>query len=230
MRDPFVYKDTNILVNKLGLKDQESLDQYESVIFQLAFTRLMNEGFIITSVNDVFELHKVLFSEVYDWAGTARTINIQKYEKVLNGLSVNYCDKSSIIKSLNTLDENFRNLNIKANFINDLTKFIAKIWQIHPFREGNTRTITVFLYFLLKMYKLELNTELIEKSSKYFRNALVLASIGEYSEYDHLEIILQEAIYGKQIEMNKNDMNENKYEKIKDLDLSKYKYNYHTKK
>ncbi len=230
MKDPFVYKDTNILINKLDLRNQELLDQFESTMFQLSFMKILEEGFVINSVNDVLILHKLLFEEVYDWAGTARTINIRKQEPVLNGLSVNYGDKDNILKDLNKLNKSFKDLNVKNNFIKDLTKLISNIWQIHPFREGNTRTITVFLYFLLKKYNLELNVDLIEKSSKYFRNSLVLASIGEYSEYNHLEVILNDAIFGNSKEIDKTKVRDNKYSKIKDFDLSKYQYNYHTKK
>lgn len=230
MKDPFVYKDTNILINKLDLKNQELLDQFESTMFQLSFMKILEEGFVVNSVNDVLKLHKLLFEEVYDWAGTARTINIKKQEPVLDGLSVNYRDKDNILKDLNNLNKTLINLNVKDNFIKDLTKLISKIWQIHPFREGNTRTITVFLYFLLKKYNLELNVDLIEKSSKYFRNSLVLASIGEYSEYNHLEVILNDAIFGDSKEIDKTKTKDNKYSKIKDFDLSKYRYNYHTKK
>lgn len=86
------------------------------------------------------------------------------------------------------------------------------------------------MYFLLKKYNLELNVDLIEKSSKYFRNSLVLVSIGEYSEFNHLEVILNDAIFGDSKEIDKTKTKDNTYSKIKDFDLSKYQYNYHTKK
>ncbi len=51
-----------------------------------------------------------------------------------------------------------------------------------------------FLYLFMKNIGLKVNTEFIKKHEKYFRNALDLASIGEYSEYNHLEEILKDAI------------------------------------
>lgn len=192
--------------------------------------KILEEGFVVTSVNDVLKLHKLLFEEVYEWAGTVRTINIEKQESVLHGLSVHYGEKNSILKDLNRLNKALLNLNAKDNFVKDLTRLISKIWQIHPFREGNTRTITVFLYFLLKKYNLGLNVDLIGKSSKYFINSLVLASIGEYSEFNHLEVILNDAIFGDSKNVDKTKTRDTKYSKIKNFDLSKYKYNFHTKK
>lgn len=231
MNDPFVYKHTNILRNKLNLKNQEDLDQYESAIFQLSFTKLIEEGFKITSTLDVLKLHKLLFGDVYDWAGETRTINIEKREAVLVGASVNYGDKNNIEKDLNNLNISLKSLKIDEENKSNLAKLIASIWQIHPFREGNTRTIVVFLYFLLNQQNLTLDIDLLEKHSKYFRNSLVLASIGEYSEYEHLQKILKDAIFssGKSTK-EKGKSISTKYDKIKDLELSKYKYNYHTKK
>lgn len=228
MRDPFVYKGTNVLINKLELTEQELLDQFESVVFKLSFVRLIDQGFKVTRASDIFILHKELFKDVYDWAGSPRTINIEKQERVLNGLSVIYEDKNNIIKEMNRIDLTY--LDIKGNFIINLSKIISKIWKIHPFREGNTRTVVVFLYFLLKEFKLMLNNEMLEKHSSYFRNALVLASIGEYSEYEHLKMILRDAIYGNEATKDKIKTGKNKYEKIKDMDLKNYKYKYHIQK
>ncbi len=95
------------------------------------------------------------------------------------------------------------------------------MWQVHAFREGNTRCITTFLYLFMKNIGLELNTEFINKHTKYFRNALVLASIEEYSEYNHLEEILKDASSVKIV----SDDNV-KYKTIRGYNLDKYKYKY----
>jgi len=74
----------------------------------------------------------------------------------------------------------------------------------------------------LKKYNLKLNDDFIGEHSKFFRNALVLAPIGEYSEYEHLEMILSDAISLKKVTNG-----ESKYQTIKDYNLEKYEYNYH---
>ena len=95
------------------------------------------------------------------------------------------------------------------------------MWKIHPFREGNTRSVVVFLYFLAKQNNLELDTKLIGDNAKYFRNALVMASIDEYSESNYLNKILKDAL-------NKNNDNkENKYKTVNNIEMENYKYNYH---
>lgn len=104
--DPYVYENSNVLINKFATEDQDELDQLESTFFQLAFTKLISDGFNVKSSDDVFLLHKLLFAEVYSWAGEARTINIYKEERVLHGLSVNYSDKKAIrndIKKFNSI-------------------------------------------------------------------------------------------------------------------------------
>ena len=74
----------------------------------------------------------------------------------------------------------------------------------------------------MKKFNFKLNMDFIGEHSKYFRNALVLASIGEYSEYNYLELILSDAI-----SVRKMIDGEKKYQTIKDYNLEKYEYNYH---
>lgn len=230
MADPYVYPDTNVLINKLNIKKQDRLDQYEALMFKLAFENLRQNPTNVINASDILTIHKLLFGEVYEWAGNVRSINIEKQEAVLNGLSVNYSDKKLILKELNKLNNEMAILKNDNSFIKNISRLISKMWQIHPFREGNTRTVVVFLYLYLRNFNLEINFELLEKHSKFFRNALVLASIGEYSEYQHLELILNDAIFGITKDLPLSENISEKYKTIKNLDLSTYEYNYHTKK
>ena len=186
----------------------------------------MNNPIDITSVNDIFLIHERLFKEVYSWAGKARTINIYKEEPVLSGLSVEYSDCKSINKDLNRIQKDIDSFDweneSKKEVLSKIARIISRIWQVHAFREGNTRTICLFLYLLMKKYNLKLNIDFIGEHSKFFRNALVLASIGEYSEYEHLEMILSDAI-----SLKKNVDGDKKYQTIKEYNLEKYEYNYH---
>ena len=70
-----------------------------------------------------------------------------------------------------------------------------------------------------------LNTSFIGQNAKFFRNALVMASIDEYSEYHHLERFLTDAITIKT-----NTFDVEKYRVIKDYNLDEYEYNYHDMK
>lgn len=231
MSDPYVYDGTNILKNVLDIKNQESLDEYENTIVNIQLIRILKSDFFVRSSNDIFEIHKILFGEVYDWAGTSRCLNIEKQEVVLNGLSVPYSNHDEILNDIKVIDE--ENFNKKwadmshTTLIYNVSRYISAIWKVHPFREGNTRTITTYLYFFLKQNGHYIDTEMLSKYSKYFRNALVLASIGEYSEYEHIESILSDAIRSKKRSLNKEKTEHSKYSKIKGVDLKHYQYNYH---
>lgn len=229
MKDPYVYEGTNVLINKAGINDQEKLDSYESAMANLAIVGLLKDPIRISGADDIFPIHKALFAEVYEWAGSKRTINIYKSEMVLNGLSVEYSDRGSIERDLKTLDQEMKNIAwdvlSKKELISKIARLISGIWKVHAFREGNTRTVCLFLYLLMKQLGLKLDVDFIGEHAKYFRNALVLASIGEYSEYEHLENILMDSV-----SMKVTEDGGKKYKTIKGYELDKYKYNYHSAK
>lgn len=225
MKDIYVYEGTNVLINKRNIKNNEDLDQFENAMTSLAIANI-NRNFKFNDLNDIYKIHKMLFENVYEWAGEIRKINIYKEEPVLSGLSVEYSDYKSINKDLNKIQHEIDSCKLselsKKELIHKITIIISSIWKVHAFREGNTRTICLFLYFLMKKYNLKLNVDFTGEHSKYFRNALVLASIGEYSEYEHLEMILSDATSLKKIvDGNK------KYQTINEYNLEKYEYNYH---
>lgn len=224
MVDKYIYPGTRVLINKLDIKDEKKIDGAEYSIVSLNINNLIRNPILIRSLKDIFVIHKILFSDLYEWAGNKRNINIYKEEPILAGLSVNYSDYNSINTDLNKLDKEFIKMNWKElkskEKIDKIVWFISKLWRIHPFREGNTRTVTTFLYLFVKQIELKVNTDFIGKHAKYFRNALVMASIDEYSEYEHLTNILMDSISLKEI-------NENKYKTIKEYEVEKYAYQTH---
>ena len=230
MKDPYLYEDVNVIKNIANIKEQKKLDDYETTMVNLGIIKLLKENESITKVKDVYVIHKVLFENVYEWAGKRRTINIYKEEPVLNGLSVEYSNYKNINKELEKIQFKIDNINwcelSKNEMIYEVTRIIANIWQVHTFREGNTRVVSLFLYFFLKNIGFKVNNEFIGKHAKYFRNALVLSSIGKYSEYNYLEEILKDSVSYK----NMNSIDENKYQTIRGYNLEKYEYNYHSSK
>lgn len=227
MKDPYVYKDSDVLVNKADIKEKNKLDEFENRMSNLALVMLFKSNFKISYANDIFKIHEILFENVYNWAGKPRSINIYKSEPILNGLSVEYSLYNLIDKDLSKINQtyfknnNLKNLN-KEDFIHLFTRLIADIWRVHPFREGNTRTISAFAFLLLRQYGHTFNAELIKENAKYFRNALVMASLKEYAEYQYLQKILNDSI-GEDNVATSSD----KYKKIKDYNVEDYKYVYH---
>lgn len=224
-RDPYLYEDADVLVNKMGIKTQEELDALESDIIPLRIMALRKEGFIIQSIFDIKKIHKFLFKTIFDWAGEYRTITMYKKEPILNGYSVDYTPHTYIKKEMDDLDKkyqsiNWSNLSNKEKLVN-ATSIIQELWQIHCFREGNTRTVALFLYFLLKTIGVHVNVDYLGKYSKYFRNSLVLASLYSQSKPEYLLGIISDSVTIKNIDNNM-------YETIDGYEVNKYSYQNHT--
>ncbi|MBR1583318.1 MAG: Fic family protein [Spirochaetales bacterium] len=169
MADPYVYEGTTILKNLADIRDQGKLDEFESTMVQLALVKLYKESIDVASARSIFEIHKALFSNVYEWAGEKRTINIYKHEQILAGLSVEYSKFEDIDKQLSSVDSEIQKYNwdyiSEKKKIEKITRIVSSIWQIHPFREGNTRAVATFLFFFMKDKGLKLNTEILSNNA-----------------------------------------------------------------
>ena len=129
------------------------------------------------SVDYLKYVHKYLFQDVYEFAGEFRNIDFSKHEKILNNDSVAYGDCKTLKESLEydiflEKEKNYKDMNI-VEVINNITKFSSSIWQVHPFREGNTRTTALFIEKYLISLGYEVDNTLFKDKSIYFRNALV---------------------------------------------------------
>ena len=95
---------------------------------------------------------------------------------------------------------------------------------IPPFQEGNTRTIVMLMTFFVEHHGYYFDQELLAESAGYVRNAFVLASLGEHSEYEHLEKILKDAIciepilYFDNLADDLSDSRAEKYQRYKTKD------------
>ncbi len=88
----------------------------------------------------------------------------------------------------------------REEFVKALARYIPPIWQAHPFREGNTRTVVMLLTLFVESYGYFFDKDLLAVSAGYVRNAFVMACLGEHSEYEHLERILLDAVCTEPIE------------------------------
>lgn len=129
--------------------------------------------------------HGILFKNVFSqlqekYVGRFRDYNISKKEDILNGKSVMYADYREIGAILdydmkNENEVNYKTLN-KHEVIDKITDFTSRIWQVHPFCEGNTRTTAIFIQKHLNQLGFQVNNDMFFHYSKYFRNALVRAN------------------------------------------------------
>ncbi len=129
------------------------------------------------SVDYLKYIHKYLFQDVYEFAGEFRNIDFSKHEKILNNDSVAYGDCKTLKESLEydislEKEKNYIDMSV-VEVINNITKFSSGIWQVHPFREGNTRTTALFIEKYLISLGYEVDNTLFKDKSVYFRNALV---------------------------------------------------------
>ena len=199
MRDPYIYDDVPVLKNLLGIKDAEELERAEADITYLRLYEV--DGAIQLAAFDLprlLAIHKHIFGDIYEWAGTIRTIQMVKGERVLAGDTIRYAVPDDIeykcvavLKKLN--GTNWKTLGIHET-AETFTKFIAALWQIHPFREGNTRTIITFATQFAEARGFRMDKTLLKDSAAYVRDALAKASDGQYSEYEYLVNIFEDAI------------------------------------
>ena len=129
------------------------------------------------SVDYLKYIHKYLFQDVYEFAGEFRNIDFSKHETILNNDSVAYGDCKTLKESLEydislEKEKNYKDMSV-VEVINNITKFSSSIWQVHPFREGNTRTTALFIEKYLISLGYEVDNTLFKDKSVYFRNALV---------------------------------------------------------
>ncbi len=199
MRDPYLYEDAPVLRNLLGIRDADELERAEADITSIKL--LVADGAVQSSAFDfsrLLAIHKHIFGDIFDWAGTVRTISIVKGERVLGGDTVRYSppddierDCTAVLKKLNDTDWSALGVRETAEVF---TKLIAALWQAHPFREGNTRTVITFATQFAEAHGFRMDKTLLKDSAAYVRDALVKASDGEYSEYDYLIKIIEDAI------------------------------------
>ena len=150
-------------------------------------------------------MHHYIFQDLYDWAGEPRVIAIYKEEDVLGGMSVEYSDPFDITKDIHFILSDMRKKAWKnmtrEQAATEFCDSLARLWKVHPFREGNTRTTITFCCQYADEIGLNMNREIFEKNSRYVRTALVaynayFADGSNFSKKEYLERIVYDAISG----------------------------------
>ena len=191
-------------------KDEDNSEEADKVSVRIR--EILAEKTFTFTPDLLLSIHKRLFTGVFYKvkAGLFRDYNISKREWVLDGESVLYANADMIRQ---TLEYDFDQEKIfdysklsKEEAVKHLTRFIANVWQIHPFGEGNTRTTAVFTIKYLNSLGFEVNNEPFEKNSWYFRNALVRANYtnmnkGIYMNTEYLEKFFRNLLLGEHNEL-----------------------------
>ena len=171
---------------------------------------VLNDGGFAFTPEYFISIHAKLFKDVLSSAGKLRTVNIRKREWVLKDDSVTYGDAATIKQSLvrDFIDEREFDYGGKTprKIIPHFARFIAQIWQVHPFGEGNTRTTAVFAIKYLRSLGFSVDNDAFRDNAWYFRNALVRANYADYArevsrDWSYLEIFFRNLLLGEQNEM-----------------------------
>lgn len=172
-------------------EDEEEADKVSANIAKI----LASKTFAFNT-NGYVSLHRRIFEGVFKHAGEIRQYDISKKEWVLEGDSVNYLNWEDLRRALDWDIEQEKNFSYKGltddEKIEHIAKFISGIWQIHAFREGNTRTTAIFTIQYLRSLGYKVNNEMFAKHSWYFRNALVRANyrnINKDIEYSPIYLV-----------------------------------------
>lgn len=155
--DSYVYAGTNVLRNKLGLRDFDGLWNVERAITGVTAAEL--EANPIDGEFDLAHLqaiHKALFGDVYDWAGTVREKGL-----IAKGNSL-FCAAEFIVPYFDGLfsklkSEDFLRGLEREEFIRRVAFYISEINALHPFREGNGRAQRIFVNQLARQAGWNLN-------------------------------------------------------------------------
>ena len=171
---------------------------------------VLNDGGFAFTPEYFISIHAKLFKSVLPSAGKLRTVNIRKREWVLKNDSVTYGDAATIKQSLirDFIDEREFDYGGKTprKIIPHFARFIAQIWQVHPFGEGNTRTTAVFAIKYLRSLGFSVDNDAFRDNAWYFRNALVRANYADYArevcrDWSYLEIFFRNLLLGEKNEM-----------------------------
>ena len=172
----------------------------EADIVSLRISEILLEKAFSFTPTEYLSIHRQLFVDIYPHAGNIRDFNITKKEWILDGDTVTYGSVSELGATLLydiEQEKNFSYANLDmSETIRHLAIFVARLWQIHVFGEGNTRTTAVFFIKYLRTLGFTVTNDMFANHAWYFRNSLVRANyqnlkLGVYRTTEYLERFLQ---------------------------------------
>lgn len=138
------YPGTAVLINKLDIRDDTELAEVEAEIVTARIAEWDQFPRVNTfDFNHYKAIHAHLFSDLYDWAGQIRTVDLSKK-------GTRFCSAAEIENRAELIFTRLYQLNFLKSmeygvFVEELTDFYCSTNELHPFREGNGRTQRLFL-------------------------------------------------------------------------------------
>lgn len=180
----YCYQNSNTLINKLEIKDQATLQKYEARITAAKLLALRQKG--ITGnfdKNHFVNIHKYIFEDIYPFAGKFRTENIAK--GYFRFAEWEYIEEELDKLLLKLKNENYLNEKSEEELAKALAYYMSELNVLHPFREGNGRTIREFIRQLALKNGYTLNLKKVEPQK------MLNASIKSIIDTEELENIIK---------------------------------------
>ncbi len=194
--------------------DKDDDDKEEADRVSTNISKLLQTDAFTYSVAGLAAIHRAVFEGVFKHAGHFRNYDISKKEWVLRGDSVLYGRWQDLKMTIEYDLEQERQFDYtgldKGQMIEHLATFVAGLWQIHPFGEGNTRTTAIFTIKYLRLLGFSVNNDLFERHSWYFRNALVRANYRNVEKGVNIEPIFLIRFF-RNLLLGENDELKNRY-------------------
>ncbi len=214
-------------------KSDETDRTEEADKVSLRIAKILSEKAFSFTPNEYISIHRKLFTGIYSHAGRIRDYNITKKEWVLNGATVMYGSASELRATLeyDFSEEkkfSYKNLNMDQ-IIHHLAVFVSRLWQIHIFAEGNTRTTAVFFIKYLRTLGFDATNDIFAEHAWYFRNALVRANYtdlknGVHETTEYLELFLKNLLLDEKNELHNRTMHvSGKFNNLQKVDIEDIK-------
>lgn len=193
---------------------------------------ILSETGFSFSPNEYISIHRRLFQGIYSHAGKIRDYNITKKEWVLDGETVLYGSASELRATLEYDFSQERDFSYKGlsmdEMIHHLAIFVSRLWQIHIFGEGNTRTTAVFFIKYLRSLGFSATNDIFADNAWYFRNALVRANYtnlqkGIHETTEYLEIFLRNLLLGEKNDLHNRYLHISGLWKLRKVDIEREK-------
>ena len=151
----YIDPESGLLRNLQGITDPDVLLFVESSVVTKRLHELHEKPIKISSIDTLFEIHKHLFQDIYDWAGKARKVEISKNGKQF--FPTTHFDNA--YKYINQLILEYKTTpkRNKLKLAEKLAEILDNVNFLHPFREGNGRTQREFMRLLALEKELTLN-------------------------------------------------------------------------
>ena len=129
-----------VITNKLGITDSPTLAREEERISKKSATRLFEQNLLNNMSSGTWttlqDIHKVLFQDIYDFAGELRTVNISKG-------NFRFVPVMYLAEAVKTIED------MPQSTFDEIIEKYVEMNVAHPFREGNGRSMRLWLDHML---------------------------------------------------------------------------------